>query len=141
MSWHIAETREQARSEAGDGLMRWHNEYNARHAEAPGRRSCSTTPDEAVDADRVRRRARRAVIGTPDDLVAAIRKLHELTGGFGTVIGFAHDWANRENTMRSWDLVARYVIPEVNGMLDGTTASRASTWSRTASRSSVPARR
>ena len=42
----------------------------------------------------------------------------ELTGGFGTVVGFVHDWANRENTLRSWDLVARYVIPEVNGMLD-----------------------
>ena len=27
MSWHIAETREQARKEAGDGLLRWHNEY------------------------------------------------------------------------------------------------------------------
>ena len=37
------------------------------------------------------------------------------SGGFGTVVGFVHDWANRENTMRSWDLVARYVIPEING--------------------------
>ena len=42
----------------------------------------------------------------------------ELTGGFGCVIGFVHDWANRENTRRSWDLVARYVVPQVNGLLD-----------------------
>ena len=42
----------------------------------------------------------------------------EITGGFGTVIGFMHDWANPENTRRSWDMVARYVVPEVNGMLD-----------------------
>jgi len=41
-----------------------------------------------------------------------------ITGGFGCVIGFAHDWANRENTLKSWDLVARYVIPEINGLLD-----------------------
>src|SRR5881396_1597938 len=27
LSWHIAETREQAEREAGPGLMRWHNEY------------------------------------------------------------------------------------------------------------------
>jgi limonene 1,2-monooxygenase len=60
-----------------------------------------------------------SVIGTPDDLVAAIRQMVELTGGFGTIIGFAHDWANREDTFRSWELVARYVIPEVNGMLAG----------------------
>jgi limonene 1,2-monooxygenase len=34
------------------------------------------------------------------------------------VIGFAHDWAPREATFRSWELVARHVIPEVNGLLD-----------------------
>jgi limonene 1,2-monooxygenase len=58
-----------------------------------------------------------AVIGTPDDLVGAIRHIHELTGGFGAVIGFAHDWANREATMRSWDLVARYVFPAFDGSI------------------------
>ena len=42
----------------------------------------------------------------------------KLTGGFGCVIGFVHDWANRQDTLKSWDLVARYVIPEVNGLLD-----------------------
>jgi limonene 1,2-monooxygenase len=58
-----------------------------------------------------------AVIGTPDDLVAAVRKIVELTQGFGTVIGFVHDWANRQDTFKSWELVARYVVPEVNGLL------------------------
>ena len=28
-----------------------------------------------------------------------------------------HDWANPENTRRSWDMVARYVIPEINGYI------------------------
>jgi limonene 1,2-monooxygenase len=59
-----------------------------------------------------------AIIGTPDDLVETVRRLQTLTGGFGTVIGFVNDWANPEATRRSWDMVARYVIPEVNGMLD-----------------------
>ena len=45
----------------------------------------------------------------------AIENLQEVTGGFGVVLGFAHDWANRETTRRSWDLVARYVIPALNG--------------------------
>ena len=35
------------------------------------------------------------------------------------MLGFAHDWANREATLRSWDLVARYVIPEINGTTAG----------------------
>ena len=58
-----------------------------------------------------------AVVGTPDDLVAAIRHMYDVSGGFGLVLGFVHDWANREDTRRSWELFARYVIPEVNGLL------------------------
>jgi limonene 1,2-monooxygenase len=41
--------------------------------------------------------------------------MHELTGGFGVAIGFVHDWANPRDTANSWDLVARYAIPEING--------------------------
>ena len=41
--------------------------------------------------------------------------LQEITGGFGVVLGFAHDWASREAMLRSWDLFARYVVPEING--------------------------
>ncbi len=116
MSWHIAETREQARSEAREGLFRWHNEYNVGTLMRPDMEAFAT-PEEALDG--IGNAAGASVIGTPDDLVNAIRRMADVTGGFGTVIGFAHDWANPANTARSWDLVARYVIPEVNGMLDG----------------------
>ena len=116
MSWHIAETREQARDEAREGLFRWHNEYNVGTLMRPDMEAFAT-PEEALDG--IGNAAGASVIGTPDDLVNAIRRMVDVTGGFGTVIGFAHDWANPANTARSWDLVARYVIPEVNGMLDG----------------------
>jgi limonene 1,2-monooxygenase len=116
LSWHIAETREKAREEAGAGLLRHNNEYTVGTL-AGGDGVTFKTPDEAVDAVAFSDES-TAVIGTPDDLVERIRQMLELTGGFGTVIGFVHDWANRENTSRSWDLVARYVIPEVNGLLD-----------------------
>jgi limonene 1,2-monooxygenase len=122
LSWHIAETREQARREAGEGLMRWNNEYVYETLKRPGSKFFNS-PDEAVDETAFVPGA-AAVIGTPDDLVKAIRSLVGITGGFGTVIGFVHDWANRENTRRSWDLVARYVIPEVNGLLDHYRESR-----------------
>src|SRR5216683_3199236 len=65
-----------------------------------------------------------AAIGTPDDLVARIKSVLEISGGFGTIVGFVHDWANPENTMRSWDMVARYVVPEINGYLAGLRESR-----------------
>ena len=122
MSWHIAETREEARAQAGKGLMHWHNEYTVGTLMRPGAVPF-TSPDQAVDETAFAPGA-AAVIGTPDDLIMAIRKMMESTGGFGTVLGFAHDWANRENTARSWDLVARYVIPEINGLLEGYRTSR-----------------
>jgi limonene 1,2-monooxygenase len=116
MSWHIAETKEQARREAVHGLHRWHNEYNVRVLGRPG----ATHVEDPWDLlDQVSESGAEAggatVIGTPDDLIAAIENLQTLTGGFGVVLGFAHDWANRENARRSWDLVARYVIPALNG--------------------------
>ena len=96
--------------------MRHNNEYTVGTL-AAGKGPIYKTPDEAVD-DVAFSDESTAVIGTPDDLVAKIHDMMELTGGFGCVIGFVHDWANRENTRRSWDLVARYVIPKVNGLLD-----------------------
>ncbi len=122
LSWHIAETREQARREAGEGLMRWNNEYILETLQRPNTKRF-TSADQAVDETAFVPGA-ATVIGTPDDLIAAIRKLIPLTGGFGTVIGFVHDWANREHTRRSWDMVARYVIPELNGMMDRYRESR-----------------
>src|SRR5882757_8903536 len=95
MSWHIAETREEARAQSKDGLMRWHNEYNVGTLMRPGALPFKT-PDEGVDQTAFADGA-ASVIGTPDDLVKSIRELMQLSGGFGTVIGFAHDWANREN--------------------------------------------
>lgn len=117
MSFHLAETREQARAEAVHGLHRWHNEYNVWTLGRPG---ASHVDDAWELLDQVTgggaAGAGASVVGTPDDMVAAIRHLHEVTGGFGVVLGFAHDWANREATFRSWELFARYVIPEVNGL-------------------------
>ena len=122
MSWHIAETREEARAQAGEGLKLWHNDYQVGTLMRPDAKPFLTVDEALHETAFVEGAA--AVIGTPDDLVAAIRKMVSSSGGFGTVLGFAHDWANRENTLRSWDLVARYVMPEVNGMLEGYRASR-----------------
>jgi len=51
--------------------------------------------------------------------VKTIKNLMQVSGGVGVIIGFVHDWANPENTSRSWDMVARYVVPEINGYIDG----------------------
>jgi limonene 1,2-monooxygenase len=122
MNFHIAETREQAREEAKHGLMRWHNEYTVGTLMRPGA-EIYESPDEAVDAMAFGDNA-AIVIGTPDDLIDSIRKMYELTGGFGTVIGFVHDWCTPEQNFRSWDRVARYVVPEINGYLNAYRSSQ-----------------
>ena len=122
LSWHIAETRERARAEARDGLLRHHNEYITATLQRPGARPYPTA-DEAVEKTAFVPGA-VATIGTPDDLVVRIKSVLEISGGFGTIVGFVHDWANPENTRRSWDMVARYVVPEINGYLAGLRTSR-----------------
>ncbi|MCH8009569.1 MAG: LLM class flavin-dependent oxidoreductase [Chloroflexi bacterium] len=116
MSWHLAESRKDAENEAREGLHRWHNEYTVRVLGRPGATHVED-PDKllAQVAGRGAAGAGASVIGTPDELVAAIRNLQEVTGGFGVMLGFAHDWASREAMLRSWDLFARYVVPEING--------------------------
>jgi limonene 1,2-monooxygenase len=122
LSWHIAETREKAHEQARDGLFRHHNEYVTGTLQRPGAKPFRT-PDEAVEKTAYGPGS-AATIGTPDDLVQRIKSVLEISGGFGTVVGFVHDWANPENTMRSWDMVARYVVPEINNYLAGLRKSR-----------------
>jgi limonene 1,2-monooxygenase len=95
--------------------LRHHNEYIVGTLQRPGA-TPFTDPDEAIEKTAFGAGA-AATIGTPDDLIARLKSVIETSGGFGTIVGFVHDWANPENTFRSWDMVARYVIPEINGYL------------------------
>ena len=117
MSWHLAESRDEARNEAVDGMQRWNNEYTYK---VLGRPDATFADDKWKLLDRATgtESVGGSVVGTPDDMVAKIRQVVELTGGCGTIIGFAHDWASPEATRRSWDLFARQVIPQLNGALD-----------------------
>jgi limonene 1,2-monooxygenase len=45
-------------------------------------------------------------------------------GGFGALLFRAHDWADREQTWRSYELFARYVMPRFQGALDMPRASQ-----------------
>ncbi len=116
VSFHLAESAKEAEAEAVDGLFWWHNEYRARVLAQTGAVPVADKWELLAQTNGARgSNVGAAVIGTPDDMVKMIRRLQELTGGFGVVLGFAHDWAKPEAMRRSWDLFARYVIPEVNG--------------------------
>ena len=117
MNWHIAETKELAKEQAKHGLTRWHNEYTVGTLMRPGAEKFKS-PDEAIEM-MAEGDDSAVVIGTPDDLANAVKKMIDVTGGFGTVIGFVHDWTTPKDNFNSWDMVARYVVPEINGYLKG----------------------
>ena len=58
-------------------------------------------------------------MGTPDDCVAGIERLQEASGGFGGLLLRAEDWAPRDKLHRSYELMARHVIPQFQGSLTG----------------------
>ena len=57
-------------------------------------------------------------IGTPDDLIEAIRTLDENSGGFGRLILLATELGTREQVLHSYELIARYVMPVFQGSLE-----------------------
>ena len=59
------------------------------------------------------------LVGSVETVVRGIQKLQELSaGGFGGVLFRAHEWANREQTLKSYELFARYVMPRFQGSSD-----------------------
>jgi len=58
------------------------------------------------------------VIGTPDDAVAQLERLEKQSGGHGAFLQLAHEWADRRATHKSFELMARYVMPRLQGTND-----------------------
>ncbi|MGH7043700.1 MAG: LLM class flavin-dependent oxidoreductase [Acetobacteraceae bacterium] len=70
------------------------------------------------------------LVGSPDTVVKGIRRLLEHSrGGFGGILFRAHEWASREQILRSYELFARYVMPQFQGTLDTIVGSN--DWART----------
>jgi limonene 1,2-monooxygenase len=116
---HIAETEEQARADVKYGLAQW-VDYFERVAAlplAPG----TLDPDKMVDA---LMETGFAVVGTPAMAIAQIERLVAQSGGFGTYLLMAHEWADREATLRSYELFAREVMPHFKGTLASLEGSR-----------------
>ena len=116
---HLAPTREQAIEEVAFGLADW-VDYFERVAALP------LAPDTTDTASLVQalNDSGLAVIGTVDDAIAQLRRLNEQSGGFGTYLFMSHEWADTAATKRSYELIARYVMPAFQGTAESLTASR-----------------
>ncbi|PDS87628.1 LLM class flavin-dependent oxidoreductase [Rhizobium sp. L18] len=99
---HIAETREQAAKNVQFGLRDYMDYSNS---VAPGRFPADGDPVAYMNE------VGGGAIGTPDDAIALIERLIGRQGDFGVFLQMAHNWADWEQTRRSYELYARYVIP------------------------------
>lgn len=105
---HVAETRQKARDNVAFGLKQW-TKYFSDVATFP------IIPPGVDDPMEYLIESKSAMIGTPDDACEFIDHLMKGTGGFGALMQLAHNWADWEQTKRSYELIARYVAPHFRG--------------------------
>ncbi|MEQ1786343.1 MAG: LLM class flavin-dependent oxidoreductase [Acidimicrobiales bacterium] len=116
---HIADTKEQAYEDVKFGLPQW-VDYFQRVAALPLGPD-TTDVEEMANAMNA---SGFAVIGTVDDAIAQIQRLVDQSGGFGTFLNMAHEWATTDATHHSYELLARYVFPHFQQSATSTEASR-----------------
>ncbi len=102
---HIAETREEAMRNIQFGFEKWSDYFAGITGNIAGRQTGSV--EDAIKAGVI-------VVGTPDDAIEQIRRLQKKQGEFGCFLQLAHNWANFENTKKSYELWMRHVTPVIN---------------------------
>jgi limonene 1,2-monooxygenase len=113
---HLAETTKEAADDVREGGNAWIQKYfietlaaRVQFEEYPGQ------PTEEMTMDRMIARG-GAIVGTPEDAIKRINEVIEVSGGgFGGLLVLAHEWASREKTLKSYDMLARYVMPKFQG--------------------------
>lgn len=105
---HVAATREEARAQVRFGLEKWL--YYFREVAA-----LPLAPADGSDPVDALVNSGMAVIGTPEDAVKQIERLREQSGGFGAFLLMDNNWAEWDDKKKSYEMIARYVIPAVNG--------------------------
>ena len=111
---HLAESREEAINDARAGAGHQTREYTNFLL---GPNPATAGPIEKIIDTMVE--AGSWIIGTPDDCVEAINRLGERSGGFGGLLVQHQEWVSREKMLRSFELLARYVMPQFQGSLAG----------------------
>ncbi len=113
---HLAESAKEAADDVREGGNAWIQKYfietlaaRVQFEEYPGQ------PAEEMTVDRMIGRG-GAIVGTPDDAIKRINEVVEASGGgFGGLLVLAHEWASREKTLKSYELLARHVMPKFQG--------------------------
>jgi limonene 1,2-monooxygenase len=101
---HIAESREQALNNVQSGIKPWIKYFQEVAGVSIVSKNDTNAAKTLVDSG-------MAIIGTPQDAIRQIKRLQTESGGFGSFLQMAHNWADWEHTQKSYELFARYVSP------------------------------
>ncbi len=118
---HIAETRAEAYKNVEFGIRKWQDYFSGISAVAGRQGMENQTIEDLAKSGQI-------VVGTPDDAIAQIRRLQAKQGEFGVFLQLAHNWANFENTKKSYELWQRHVTPVINNA--NTKRDEAFNWAR-----------
>lgn len=114
--FHLAETEEQAKEEVAYGIEHWFKYFS----------EVAAFPQQAVQGNDVEQMidfinaSGAGVIGTAEQARAQVDRLIKQSGGFGTLLLNAHDWADPAATKRSYEIFARDVMPHFQGHAEQT---------------------
>ncbi|MBN8846757.1 MULTISPECIES: LLM class flavin-dependent oxidoreductase [unclassified Sphingomonas] len=114
---HVAATREEARAQVRFGIEDWL--YYFREVAALPLAPTEGDPIDALVNNGM------AVVGTPEDAIAQIERLRQQSGGFGAFLTLDTNWAEWDAKKKSYELIARYVMPkfqDANGNRDASLA-------------------
>lgn len=114
--FHVAETDAQARADVRYGIQSWFN-YFQKVAAFPQMTMPGDKIDEMIDTIND---LGAGVIGTPERARAQVQRLWDQSGGFGSMLQMAADWANPAATRRSAELFAEEVMPHFQGQAQPT---------------------
>ncbi|MDA1188614.1 MAG: LLM class flavin-dependent oxidoreductase, partial [Chloroflexi bacterium] len=116
---YIADTTEQAREEALNGTLArdWHGYVHPVLKKYNYLKIVKLDPDMSDDDVTAEYMVDNIwVVGSPDDVAAKLRKLHQDVGGFGSVLAMHHEWEPRDKWLKSMTLLVNEVIPALSDL-------------------------
>jgi limonene 1,2-monooxygenase len=114
---HCAETKEQALRDVEYGIEQWFR-YLQTVAAFP---QMTVTGNTVQEMTSFINESGIGVIGTPDECTAQIERLiKQSNGGFGCYLLLGHNWANWQATQKSYEMIARHVMPRFQGQAHST---------------------
>jgi len=109
---HVAETKEQAYRDVEYGIEHWFR-YHQHVAAFP---QMTVSGDVVGEMIEFINGTGLGAIGTPQACADQIERLWQQSkDGFGVFLMLAHNWANPMATLRSYELIARHVMPQFQG--------------------------